>query len=68
LLLVAGVQYLLVRARKIRVFGGIDLQTDAGWVALKASLRASAQLLFATLGAQPVKPAAGAAKKARLRH
>ena len=31
LLLVAGVQYLLVRSRKIRIFGGIDLRSDAGW-------------------------------------
>jgi AcrR family transcriptional regulator len=43
LLLVAGVQYLLVRSRKIRVFGGIDLHTDAGWDRLKAAVRATAQ-------------------------
>lgn len=47
LLWVAGVQYLLVRARTIRVFGGIDLTRDAGWNALKASLRATAPALFA---------------------
>jgi AcrR family transcriptional regulator len=47
LLWVAGVQYLLVRARKIRVFGGIDLGSDAGWALFKASLRESAQLLLA---------------------
>lgn len=47
LLLVAGVQYLLVRARTIRVFGGIDLRTDAGWAQLKHSLRAMALQLFA---------------------
>jgi AcrR family transcriptional regulator len=47
LLWVAGVQYLLVRARTIRIFGGIDLRTDAGWQALKDSLRESARLLFA---------------------
>lgn len=47
LMLVAGVQYLLVRARTIRVFGGIDLHTDAGWAMLKASIRASASQLFA---------------------
>jgi hypothetical protein len=40
------VQYLLVRARRIRVFGGIDITTDAGWAALKASVRALAQSLF----------------------
>jgi AcrR family transcriptional regulator len=43
LLLVAGVMYLLVRARKIRIFGGIDLQSDAGWAALKASVAGMAQ-------------------------
>ena len=47
LLWIAGVQYLLVRARTIRIFGGIDLRTDAGWSALKDSLRTSARLLFA---------------------
>ena len=40
LLLVAGVMYLLLRARKIRIFGAIDLHTDAGWAALKAAVRA----------------------------
>jgi AcrR family transcriptional regulator len=48
LLLVAGVMYLLVRARKIRIFGGIDLQSDAGWAMLKASVAGMAQ---STLGA-----------------
>jgi AcrR family transcriptional regulator len=43
LLLVAGVMYLLVRARKIRIFGGIDLQSDAGWAALKDSVAGMAQ-------------------------
>jgi hypothetical protein len=47
LLLVAGVQFLLVRARKIRVFGGIDLHSDADWAALKAAVAASARLLLA---------------------
>jgi hypothetical protein len=46
LLLVAGVQYLLVRSRKIRVFGGLPLDKDAGWQSLKASLRAAAVPLF----------------------
>jgi AcrR family transcriptional regulator len=43
LLLVAGVQYLLVRSRKIRIFGGIDLHSDAGWDMLKAAVAAMAQ-------------------------
>jgi AcrR family transcriptional regulator len=47
LLLVAGVMYLLVRARKIRVFGGIDLRSDAGWAALKAAVAGMAQQAFA---------------------
>ena len=67
LLLVAGVQYLLVRARTVRVFGGIDLRSDAGWAALKASLNAASRPLLAPLGAQPAKAAAGATKRARRR-
>jgi AcrR family transcriptional regulator len=39
-LLISGVQYLLVRSRKIRIFGGIDLRSDAGWALLKADVRA----------------------------
>ncbi len=46
MLLVAGVQYLLVRSRKIRVFGGIDLHTDAGWEQLKASVREMSRRLL----------------------
>ena len=42
LVLIAGLQYLLVRARRIRIFGGIDITSDAGWAQLKGSLRASA--------------------------
>ncbi len=67
LLLVAGVQYLLVRARTVRVFGGIDLRSDAGWAALKASLSAASRPLLAPLGAQPAKSAAVASKQARRR-
>jgi len=43
LLLVAGVQYLLIRARKIRVFGGVDLKSDGDWENLKGSVRAMAK-------------------------
>jgi len=46
LLLIAGVQYLLVRSLQIRVFGGIDLRSDAGWNTLKASVHALAATLF----------------------
>ncbi len=46
LLLVAGVQYLLLRARRIRVFGGIDLHSDAGWTQLTQAIRVLAQQMF----------------------
>jgi len=46
LLLVAGVMYLLVRARKIRIFGAIDLHSDAGWAALKVAVAGMAQQAF----------------------
>ena len=61
LLLVAGVQYLLVRSRKIRVFGGLDLGSDADWVMLKASVRAMAQTVFAQAGTGPRVQGAAAA-------
>lgn len=48
ILLISGVQYLLVRARRIRIFGGIDIQSDAGWVSLKAAVRKMALDLFRT--------------------
>ena len=51
LLLVAGVQYLALRARRIRWFGGVDIQSDAGWEELKASIRVLADRLFP--GARP---------------
>lgn len=41
-LLISGVQYLLVRSRKVRVFGGLNIQSDAGWAELKAAVRAMA--------------------------
>lgn len=47
LLLVAGVQYLLVRARHIRLFGGLDLRSDASWDQLKRSVRELALRSFA---------------------
>ena len=30
--------YLLVRVRKIRIFGAVDLHSDAGWTELKAAV------------------------------
>jgi AcrR family transcriptional regulator len=36
----SAVHYLLLRARKIRVFNGIDLKTDDGWARLEAAARA----------------------------
>lgn len=38
-LLVAGVQYLLVRGRHVRIWGGRDLQSDATWAQFKQSVR-----------------------------
>jgi AcrR family transcriptional regulator len=46
LLLIAGVQYLLLRSRKIRIFGGLNVQSDAGWDTLKAAIRQMAQSMF----------------------
>lgn len=46
LLLIAGVQLLLVRARKIRIFGGVDLRTDEGWAMLKSSIREAALRMY----------------------
>jgi AcrR family transcriptional regulator len=46
LLLVAGVQYLLVRSRKIRIFGGVDLRSDEGWDELKGAVRSMALRVF----------------------
>ncbi len=46
LLLISGVQYLLLRSRRIRVFGGIDIRSDEGWASLKAALRQMALALF----------------------
>ena len=51
LLLVAGVQHLLLRSRRIRIFGGVDLQSDAGWMQLKESIRVLAQDAFAGVDA-----------------
>ena len=42
ILLISGVQYLLVRSRTIRVFGTVDITSDAGWAELKAAIRAMA--------------------------
>jgi AcrR family transcriptional regulator len=46
ILLVSGVQYLLVRSRKIRIFGGIEIQSDAAWADLKGAVRKMAHDLF----------------------
>ncbi len=49
LILVAGVQYLMVRARRLRVFGGVDLHSEAGWNELKRSIRAMAAPLLLSI-------------------
>lgn len=46
LLLVAGVQYLLLRARRIRIFGALQLQSDEGWAEIKRHIRRNAAQLF----------------------
>ncbi len=56
LLLVAGVQYLLLRARHTRVFGGIDIQADAGWHELKAAIRVLALQLLEPAASDRPKP------------
>jgi AcrR family transcriptional regulator len=48
IVLVAGVQYLMLRARRLRVFGGLDLQTDAAWDEIKLALCALAGQIMAT--------------------
>ena len=45
--LIGGVQYLLLRARRVRIFGGIEIQSEAGWAQLKASIRSMASKLLA---------------------
>jgi len=57
LLLVAGVQYLLIRSRTIRLFGGLDIRSDRDWAALKAAVR---QLALDLLGDAQSAPAAAA--------
>jgi AcrR family transcriptional regulator len=47
LMLIAAIQYLLLRARRIRIFGALELQTDEGWDRIKQHLRASARHIFA---------------------
>lgn len=51
LLLVAGVQHLLVRARTLRVFGGLDLQADADWARIKADVGTLARQILPPAGA-----------------
>ncbi len=46
LLLVVGVQQLLIRSRKVRIFSGIDVRSDAGWTELKADIAALAARMF----------------------
>lgn len=66
LLMVAGVQYLLLRSRSIRIFGGVELRTDEGWAALMRSVRALAEQTFGAPAPPPqVSPARAARKTAR---
>lgn len=44
--IVAGLQYLMLRGRRLRLFGGFDLQSDAGWQAIDAALGEMARQLL----------------------
>jgi AcrR family transcriptional regulator len=46
----SSVHYLLLRARRIRVFNGIDLRTDEGWARLEAAARS---MVLGALGVSP---------------
>lgn len=46
-MLIAAVQYLLLRGRKIRVFGPLDLQSDEGWAQIRQSLHELARVMLA---------------------
>lgn len=47
LLVICGAQYLMIRSRKLQLFGGVDIQSDEGWAEIKASVRVMAQRMFA---------------------
>lgn len=51
LLLIAGVQYLLLRSRHIRIFGGLEVRSDEGWAEIKSSIRATAYHLIGAAAA-----------------
>lgn len=67
LLLVAGVQYLLLRSRHIRIFGALDIRSDEGWRSIKAALRDLAGQLFGdgTTAAPITPPGSGARARGR---
>jgi len=44
--LIAGVQNLLIRARSIHHFGGLDIQSDEGWRLVKSAITVMARKLF----------------------
>jgi AcrR family transcriptional regulator len=44
--LIAGIQNLLIRARSIRFFGGLDIQSDEGWNLVKMSISVMARRLL----------------------
>lgn len=59
LLLVAGIQYLLLRSRRIRTFGGLALHRDEAWDELKSAVHTLAHRLM------PPNPSGGAARSGR---
>lgn len=46
--LIAGVQHLLIRARSIRNFGGLDIQSDEAWHQVKQSIALMARKLLSS--------------------
>lgn len=58
LLLVAGVQYLLLRSRRIGTYGGVDIRSDAGRDRQLHAIEALARpTVAAPLAARATRPA-----------
>jgi len=67
LLLVAGIQYLLLRSRRLAIYGGIDLRSDEDWRRLVASIRDLAVVAFAPAPAEAARSAPRSAGDPALR-
>lgn len=55
-LLVGGFQYLLIRSRNTRVYGGIALDTEEGWRRIRNAALRAFRLEPAPSGARPIDP------------